>query len=78
MTACRVHHLSFETIEELEDTNPALTLHLYKLLAHLMARRQEMTIGQLATLRSIMNATAPTKPISRRNMAAVNKAMKSF
>jgi MFS superfamily sulfate permease-like transporter len=76
MTPCRVHHLPFETIEELEETNPVLIMQLYKMVSHLMARRQEMTIGQLSTLRSIMSASAPTKPISRRSMAAVNKAMK--
>ncbi len=76
MTACRVHHLSFDDIEEFETTRPSLIVHLYKLLAHLMARRQEMTIGQLSTLRSIMSANAPTKPISRRQMATISKAMK--
>eukprot|EP00578_Thalassiosira_sp_NH16_P005198 CAMPEP_0181137492 /NCGR_PEP_ID=MMETSP1071-20121207/33735_1 /TAXON_ID=35127 /ORGANISM="Thalassiosira sp., Strain NH16" /LENGTH=102 /DNA_ID=CAMNT_0023224251 /DNA_START=257 /DNA_END=562 /DNA_ORIENTATION=+ len=58
LTPCRVHHLPFESIEDLEVENPVLVLHLYKLLSHLAARRQEMTIGQLATLRSIMSATA--------------------
>ena len=73
LTPCRVHHLNFETIEELELDQPMLILHLYKLLSHLAARRQEMTIGQLATLRSIMSATAPTKPISRRKMRAMSQ-----
>mmetsp|Transcript_13080 Transcript_13080/g.27490 ORF Transcript_13080/g.27490 Transcript_13080/m.27490 type:complete len:1323 (+) Transcript_13080:168-4136(+) len=76
MTACRVHHLSFDDIAELETTRPSLMVRLYKLLSHLMARRQEMTIGQLSTLRSIMSANAPTKPISRRQMATISKAMK--
>lgn len=74
LTPCRVHHLTFETIEELEVDKPVLILHLYKLLSHLAARRQEMTIGQLATLRSIMSATAPTKPISRSKMKAINQS----
>lgn len=74
LTPCRVHHLTFETIEELEVDKPVLILHLYKLCARLSARRQEMTIGQLATLRSIMSATAPTKPISRRQMRAINQS----
>jgi CRP-like cAMP-binding protein len=56
---CRLHHLPFSKIKEVEKTNPALILHLYKLLSYLMARRQEATIGQLATLHSIM--TAPAK-----------------
>lgn len=74
LTPCRVHHLTFESIDELEIDNPVIILHLYKLLSHLAARRQEMTIGQLATLRSIMSATAPTKPISRRQMKAINQS----
>ena len=74
LTPCRVHHLPFESIEDLEVENPVLVLHLYKLLSHLAARRQEMTIGQLATLRSIMSATAPTKPISRSKMRAIDQS----
>ena len=74
LTPCRVHHLTFETIEELEIEQPVLILHLYKLLSHLASRRQEMTIGQLATLRSIMSATAPTKPISRRKIRSIIKS----
>ena len=73
LTPCRVHHLTLETIEELEVDEPVLVLHLYKLLSHLSARRQEMTIGQLATLRSIMSASAPTRPISRSKMRAIGK-----
>jgi MFS superfamily sulfate permease-like transporter len=69
MTESRVHYLPFETIEELEMSKPVLVMHLYKLLAHLGARRQELTIGQLSTLRSIMSSTAPSKPISRKAMA---------
>mmetsp|Transcript_9447 Transcript_9447/g.20438 ORF Transcript_9447/g.20438 Transcript_9447/m.20438 type:complete len:596 (+) Transcript_9447:1310-3097(+) len=73
LTPCRVHHLTFETIEELEVDNPVLILHLYKLLSHLSARRQEMTIGQLATMRSIFSSSAPSKPISRKKMKAINQ-----
>lgn len=74
VTPCRVHVLTFEVIEELEIEKPALILNLYKMLAHLMSRRQEMTIGQLSTFRSIMSS-APTKPPSRRSLIAVNKTM---
>ena len=62
VTPCRVHHLTLETIQELESDKPVLIMHLYKLISRLTARRQEMTIGQLATLRPIMSATAQTKP----------------
>jgi anti-anti-sigma regulatory factor/CRP-like cAMP-binding protein len=61
VTHCRLHHLSFTKIAEVEKTNPALVLHLYKLLAYMMARRQEATIGQLATLHSIMTSPANSK-----------------
>jgi len=74
LTPCRVHHLTFEVISELEIEHPVLILHLYKLLSHLAARRQEMTIGQLATLRSIMSATSPTKPISRSKLRTINQS----
>ena len=75
LTPCRVHHLTLETIGELEIERPVLVLHLYKLLSHLNARRQEMTIGQLATMRSIFSSTfsstAPSKPISRNKMSSI-------
>jgi len=73
MTESRVHYLPFETIEELEISKPTLIMHLYKLLAHLGARRQELTIGQLSTLRSIMSSSAPSKPISRKAMAHLSE-----
>lgn len=53
---CKFHHLPFSKIEEIEAENPSLILKLYKLLSNLMAQRQEETIGQLATLHSIMSS----------------------
>lgn len=58
VTHCRLHHLPFTKIVEVEKENPALVLSLYKLLAYMMAQRQEKTIGQLATLHSIMTSPA--------------------
>lgn len=58
VTHCRLHHLPFSKIGQVEKTQPALVLHLYKLMAYTMARRQEATIGQLATLHSIMTSPA--------------------
>jgi CRP-like cAMP-binding protein len=58
VTYCRLHHLPFSKIQEVEKSNPSLALSLYKLLSYLMARRQEATIGQLATLHSIMTSPA--------------------
>jgi CRP-like cAMP-binding protein len=53
---CKLHHLPFSKIQDIEEKNPHLALTLYKLLSYLMARRQEATIGQLATLHSIMTS----------------------
>lgn len=53
---CRLHHLPFSKMQMVEKENPTLALTLYKLLSYLMARRQEATIGQLATLHSIMTS----------------------
>ena len=75
VTPCRLHYLSHKSLEEIEQQKPALALCLYKLISRLMARRQEMTIEQLATLHSIMTSPAPTKPISRITMGAINNAM---
>lgn len=65
VTKCRLHFISFNNIESLEENNPRLVLKLYKLLSYLMAKRQEVTIGQLGTLHSIMSAPALKKPIGR-------------
>jgi CRP-like cAMP-binding protein len=55
---CKLHYLPFSKIQEVEAEDPGLLLELYKLLSYLMARRQEATIGQLATLHSIMSSPA--------------------
>ena len=55
---CKLHHLPFSKIEEVESEDPGLVLQLYKLLSYLMAERQEATIGQLATLHKIMSSPA--------------------
>jgi len=55
---CKLHHLPFSKIQEAELEDPILVLKLYKLLSYLMARQQEATIGQLATLHSIMSSPA--------------------
>lgn len=68
ITDCRLHHLPYSRLQEIEDSNPSLVLSLYKLLSYLMARRQEATIGQLATLHAIM--TSPAKVhLQKRNGA---------
>ena len=65
VTHCRLHHLPYSKVEMIEKENPRLVLDLYKLLSYLMARRQEGTIGQLATLHSIMTSPAHTHKKSR-------------
>lgn len=65
VTHCRLHHLPYSKVEDIEKENPQLILDLYKLLSYLMARRQERTIGQLATLHSIMTSPAHIHAKSR-------------
>ena len=65
VTHCRLHHLPYSKVETIEKENPRLVLDLYKLLSYLMARRQEGTIGQLATLHSIMTSPAHKHTKSR-------------
>jgi hypothetical protein len=45
-------------MHDIEEEDPKLMMRLYKLLAHTMARRQEVTIEQLATLNSILTSPA--------------------
>lgn len=76
-TPCRLHHLPYQCIEDLEQTNPALVLRLFKMLSRISVRRQESTIQQLATFHSIMTSLAPTKPVSRVTLAAIKNALGS-
>jgi CRP-like cAMP-binding protein len=76
VTPCRLHQLTYTSIEELENKNPGLILKLFKMMSLLSARRQQSTIDQLVTLQSIMTSQAPTKPISRRTAAAIKNACK--
>jgi CRP-like cAMP-binding protein len=65
VTPCCLHYISYKKIEEIEEDNPRLVLKLHKLLSYLMAKRQEVTIGQLSTLHSIMSSPAQKKPVGR-------------
>jgi len=69
VTHCQLHHLPYSRINEMEKEKPAMVLNLYKLLSRLMAKRQEITIGQLATLKCIMSSPAQTKPLGRKASA---------
>jgi len=59
----RLHYISYSNIEKIEAEQPVLVLNLIKLLSKLHARRSEVTIGQLATLHSIMAAPAHNRPL---------------
>jgi CRP-like cAMP-binding protein len=72
VTHCRLHHLPFDRLEQLEKEQPILVLRLYKMLSHLMARKEEITIEHLSTLHSIMGAPAHSKPISRAVMGSLS------
>jgi hypothetical protein len=50
-------------MHEIEEEDPKLMMRLHKLLTHTMARRQEVTIEQLATLNSILTSPAQNIPI---------------
>ena len=73
VTQCRLHHLPFSKLAELEDKNPLLVLKLYKMLSHLMARKEEITVGHLSTLHTIMSSPAHSKPVSRGALKALSK-----
>lgn len=68
VSRCKLHHLPHRKIEEIQEKDPVLVLRLYKLLSHLSAKRQELTIGQLMTLHSIMTSPAAGKPIGRQRI----------
>ena len=76
VTKCRLHLLTFETLESLEEEHPILVLKLYKMLSHLMARREEITVEHLSTLHNILSSPAHSKPIFHR--VASNNALKSL
>ena len=73
ITKCRLHHLPIAIIENLEKDNPALVLSLFKMISHLMARRQNVTIEQLATLQSIIANPPLKKPMNRLTLGALYK-----
>lgn len=68
VSRCKIHHLPHRKIEEMQEKDPGLVLRLYKLFSHLTAKRQELTIGQLMTLHSIMTSPAAGKPIGRQRI----------
>lgn len=57
ITKCRLHHLPYSKMAEIENSEPLLMLYLYKLLAHLVAYREQQAIEQLSTMYSIVGST---------------------
>ena len=53
-THCRLYHLPFTKLQELEKEEPMLVVHLYKMLTYLMARKEVVTIDHLNTLYNIL------------------------
>lgn len=65
VTACRLHYLSYSSMEELEAKSPVLALGLYKLLANMVAKRHDLALGQLGMLHAIISSPAQNKPVNR-------------
>jgi len=70
---CRLYHLPSVQLDKIEQEDPALVLCLYKMMANLMAYREEATIEQLSTLNSIMSSPAHSKPIGRAARSAIGR-----
>lgn len=75
VTKCRLHHLPYKKMAEIEQKDPMLMLNLYKLLAHLIARREEKVVEQLTTMHSIMSSDPILKPLNRTTLGAIQRAM---
>jgi len=75
VTSCRLHHITFKTLEEIEENHPLLVLKLYKLLALLLAKRQEVTISHLATLHSILSSPAQKPAIGRTQLQSLKTSL---
>ena len=56
---CRLHFLPAEAVHRAETENPIAVMHLYKLLAFLATKRQEVTIEQLGQFVHILNSPTP-------------------
>eukprot|EP00977_Amphora_coffeiformis_P021592 scaffold9519_cov183-Amphora_coffeaeformis.AAC.8 len=56
---CRLHFLSADAVHRAETEEPIAAMHLYKLLAFLATKRQEVTIEQLGQFVHILNSPTP-------------------
>mmetsp|Transcript_823 Transcript_823/g.994 ORF Transcript_823/g.994 Transcript_823/m.994 type:complete len:224 (+) Transcript_823:1384-2055(+) len=78
VTSCRLHLLSYRSIEEIEKNKPRLALELFKMMTQLEAVRHTATINHLASLHNIMVSLAPSKPVDRLKRGAIEEAAKKF
>ena len=81
VTNCRLHFLPFEFMDDIEIESPLVLMHLYKLLARIIASRYDSATEQLSILRNIISTpgiTTAQKPMSRIEAAATpNLRLKS-
>jgi len=70
VTKCRLHHLPYRKLSDIEKAEPFLMLNLYKLLSFLIARREEKAVEQLVTMHSIVGSVPDFKPKSRSVIAS--------
>jgi len=71
ITKVKMHHLRFSDLSKIEKENPALVLRLYKMLTHVMARKEEDTVAHLSTLHDILSSPVHSKPIPRLSIASL-------
>lgn len=77
ITAVKMHHLRFSDLTRIEHENPTLVLKLYKMLTHVMARKEEDTVAHLSTLHNILSSSAhSTKPVPRLSVSGVSETRK--
>lgn len=63
VTDCRLHHLPSKAIQDLEQSNPLVSIHLYKLMSFLTSKRQGTTIQHLDQFMKILNGDVPRNRI---------------
>eukprot|EP00533_Pseudo-nitzschia_delicatissima_P009297 CAMPEP_0116086564 /NCGR_PEP_ID=MMETSP0327-20121206/4920_1 /TAXON_ID=44447 /ORGANISM="Pseudo-nitzschia delicatissima, Strain B596" /LENGTH=1288 /DNA_ID=CAMNT_0003577619 /DNA_START=153 /DNA_END=4019 /DNA_ORIENTATION=- len=78
ITKIKMHHLRFSDLAKIEQENPALVLRLYKMLTHVMARKEEDTVAHLSTLHDILSSPAHSKPVSRLSLGALSNSSSDF
>ncbi|CAB9515417.1 solute carrier family 26 [Seminavis robusta] len=71
---CRVHHLQYDSMKHIEQSDPKLMMNLYKLMSNVSLKRQELTIRQLAQFVAIIQSPSyPIEPETVRSLARVGQ-----